>query len=178
MNKKYVLFISLIILFLVCVYFLSVIFSSKQIDSIKNEPKTIANSFQNNDLSVTVSADTTTLRASSPADNLKNAPSSNIEITYRNASSVKLTDIQIKIYSVEKKEQYRTASTATAKFNEQATKENKHATYDVASVDPGQEGKAYIRVYAGQAGVMKFKANITTKEGLLANSPPISINVR
>lgn len=175
MNNKYTLPLFIITICLVCVYFLSVIFSGTTIKNLLPINLVVQKS-QKKDLEVTAQATPTTIIASESAD-LKNAPSSNIEIAYKNKSGRALTGIRIKIFSVASKAQYRTASTATAIFNKQETQIDKHATYNIESVDPGQTGKANIRIYTSGSKEIRFKAIISTHEGVQATSSPVIITV-
>lgn len=181
-NKKYALPLFIVVVGILCGYFLTVIFSSnttKKNTNQTNLPIITNQTAQNPELIVILTAKPSELSAIKgvPAKELKNAKSSNLEVIYTNNSSSTLTGVQVQIYS-ESLIKHKIGSSITATFNKEKSAINKHGTFDLDSVSQGRTGIATIPVYPEEPGVLKFYALITTNENIKGKSKPFSIIVR
>lgn len=181
MTKKFILPVFIILVGLLCGYFLTVIFSgSKGSNSPTKSQGTskISQPAQRKKLKIVIEAIPSNLRASTqkPFDS-KNAESVNIKISYSNNSGSDLTGVQVQLLNGDTNE-YLTGSTLTARYNKQDTVKNKRATYDAASVLNGQTKTADVLVYPRKAGTFNFRALVTTREGVQTTSLPFLITAR
>ena len=113
--NKFALPIFIIIIGLLCGYFLTVIFSGNTSSKTNSSPNSSIQNSQlsgNKGLMVGASATPTNLKYSKAVD-FKNAEHSTVEITYHNDSTSELTEIQVTIISVGSRRQYAPGSTLT-----------------------------------------------------------------
>lgn len=178
--KKIVALGTFFVIIMLAVIFVMPQKSSKQngaainIDNANEEEQPYFQTTSPRDLSVNLVARPREIqRNASLSANVTIASRSALVVNYKNLTSSNIKDLQLEIIpargssSVPK---YRTASSATAKYNKPVYEKEKKLVYDIPDVKAGQRQRATVFLYPLAAGSIRLRAVIKTPDGKIASS--------